>query len=196
VKRPSIQAGLQGLERGFTLIELIVTIGIVGILMALAVPAFQTMLQNNRDTGAINALFQSMNYARNTALSLGTPVEVCPFSAPQATTCGASWSTGWITISLPTANSPNPTLLRVYQPASAGPVTSAVPVSGVAATSVTFDAHGLATTVAKFKTCDTNRPTGVSPAQYARSLQVNATGFVQLGQTPGTAVWGGTLTCP
>jgi type IV fimbrial biogenesis protein FimT len=195
VKRPFISAGIRCVERGFSLIEVIVVIGIVAVMTALAVPAFQTMLQNNRQTGAINALFQSLNYARNTALTLGTPTTVCPLTAVGSIACGTSWANGWITLSVPGGNAPN-VLLKVYQPAAAGPVASSVPVNGVSVLAVNFDAHGLASTVAEFKTCDFNRASSVSPAQFARSLQVNATGFVQLGQTPGTAVWGGPLTCP
>jgi len=189
VIRPSTSAALRRIARGFTLIEVMVVIGIVAVMMALAFPAFQTMLQNNRQTGAINALFQSLNYARNTALTLNVPTQVCPFSAVNSTTCGTSWANGWITLSVP-GGGVAPTLLKVYQPANPGPVASSVPVNGVSTLVVNFDTHGIASTVAEFKTCD---PRGGS---YARSLQVNATGFVQLGQTPGTAVWGGALSCP
>jgi type IV fimbrial biogenesis protein FimT len=190
VIRPFITASIGRIERGFTLIEVMVVIGIVAVLMSLAFPAFQTLLQNNRQTAAINALFQSLNYARNTALTLSVPTQVCPFSALNSTTCGTTWSAGWITLSVPTGGTPAPTLLKVYQPASPGPVASSVPVSGVTTLVVNFDTHGIAATPAEFKTCDQRG--GI----FARSVQVNATGFVQLGQTPGTAVWGGALTCP
>ncbi len=58
-------------------------------------------------------------------------------------------------------------------------------------TSVVFDAHGIATTQSNFKLCDSRG------GSYATSVEVLATGFVQLGNTPGQAVWDNSaLACP
>ena len=43
-------------DSGFSMIELLVTIGILGVLTALAVPSFQSSLQKNRASGFANDL--------------------------------------------------------------------------------------------------------------------------------------------
>jgi prepilin-type N-terminal cleavage/methylation domain-containing protein len=177
-----------GVACGFTLIELLVVIGIVAVLAAIAFPAFGTMIANNKQTAAINALYNTLNYARNTALTLGTPVKVCPFASVGSTTCGTAWSSGLIVLSAPLSGTA--TLLKVYQPAASGPTIRTVTVAGVTPAAVTFDTHGVTTTAARFQSCDARG------SNFARTTQVLPTGFVQLGVTPGTAVWGGSITCP
>jgi len=174
---------------GFTLVELMTVVGIVAVMAAIAFPAFSALLLNNKQSGAINALYNTLNYARNTALTLGTPTEVCPFSAVGSTTCGTSWSTGLIVLSVPGGGTAD-TLLKVYQPAPSGPTIRTVTVAGVTPLAINFDTHGVTTTAARFQSCD------VRGSAYARTVQVQPTGFVQLGVTPGTAVWGGSITCP
>lgn len=53
---------------GFTLIELMVTLVILVISLTIAVPAFQSMLQKNRITGAVNALVADLQLARQEAI--------------------------------------------------------------------------------------------------------------------------------
>jgi type IV fimbrial biogenesis protein FimT len=170
-------------EKGFTLIELLVTIAVAAILMALAVPSFQTMVMNNRLTAQAGALNTALNYARNTALSQAIPVAVCPVGTSGSTTCGASWAAGWMVVSNPAGTA---TLLQSQQAPSSGSAVLSSPV-----TSVLFGPRGLATTLSSFKVCDSRG------AAFARSVQVFATGFVQAGATPGQVAWGTTaLTCP
>lgn len=49
---------MQRIERGFTLIELMIVIAVVGILAGVAVPSFQTPLYKARRTDGITALLQ------------------------------------------------------------------------------------------------------------------------------------------
>ena len=47
---------MKPMAHGFTLVEMIVTIGIVALLLGLAVPSFIELSRNNRMTGAANDL--------------------------------------------------------------------------------------------------------------------------------------------
>ncbi len=83
-------------QRGFTLVELMMTLVVGSIILTLAVPSFRDMIQNNRITTQANELVTALNLARMEAIRRGTPVSVCA-STDQATCSGVNdWSTGWI----------------------------------------------------------------------------------------------------
>jgi type IV fimbrial biogenesis protein FimT len=169
-------------DRGFTLIELLVTIAIVAILTTLAAPSFRDMLLNNRLTAQAGGLTTILNYARNSALSQAITVRVCPLAVAGSANCGNNWAAGWIVVSDPSGT---PTLIQTKQLAPSGPVLTST------AAIVDFDPRGLTTTASTFKVCDQRG------ANYARSVQVFATGFIQSGITPGKQAWGnGSLVCP
>ena len=87
-------------RNGFTLIELMVTISVAAILLALAVPAFQNLLISNRITAQTNDLVSDLAFARSEAIKRGLRVSACLTSTPATTplSCGAGtdWTVGWI----------------------------------------------------------------------------------------------------
>lgn len=74
--------------RGFTLIELMITIAVAAVLMALAAPSFVDFQRNSALTAAANTLTASLNSARSEAMKHGAFAMVVPES-------GANWSQGW-----------------------------------------------------------------------------------------------------
>lgn len=73
---------------GFSIVELMTILMIAGILLAVAVPNFQRMLQNQRLTTAANALFMAVNLTRSEAIHRGRRVDLVPAK-------GMQWSSGW-----------------------------------------------------------------------------------------------------
>jgi type IV fimbrial biogenesis protein FimT len=86
--------------RGFTLIELMVTIAIAAVMFALALPALGDFVRNNRRASAVNEFMATANLARAEALRRASRVSVCRTNDPTnaAPTCGAGsgWEEGWI----------------------------------------------------------------------------------------------------
>jgi type IV fimbrial biogenesis protein FimT len=76
-------------KKGFTLIELMVTIALIAILMAVAVPSFVTYQRNSELTSFTNTLLAGLNAARGEAIKRGRNAMVVP-------TDGADWNNGWV----------------------------------------------------------------------------------------------------
>lgn len=81
-------------QQGFTLVELMVTIVIAGILLTIGVPSLISIYEGVRANNNIEKIHNIMAFARNQAISYGTTVNVCPFAS--ATSCGSTtdWSGG------------------------------------------------------------------------------------------------------
>ncbi len=87
----------RGRARGFTLVELMVTVAVAAVVLALAVPSFQTTLRNHRLTTYANEFIAALNLARTEAIRRGQPVVVC--KSQDGNTClegGNKWEVGWI----------------------------------------------------------------------------------------------------
>lgn len=82
-------------KNGFTLIELMITISVLGILLAIASPNLQSFITRNRLVAVNNELLTAINFARSEALKRASDVSLCKSSSPW-TGCGGSWSNGWI----------------------------------------------------------------------------------------------------
>ncbi|HEV7986011.1 MAG TPA: GspH/FimT family pseudopilin [Steroidobacteraceae bacterium] len=92
---------LRQAERGFTLFEAVITMAIVAILMALAIPSYRYVTNANRIAAEINGLLGDMQYARAEAIKEGQTVTVCV--STNGTSCAgaavSTWQNGWIVFS-------------------------------------------------------------------------------------------------
>jgi type IV fimbrial biogenesis protein FimT len=98
----SIMSGMTmwRMKSGFTLVEMMVTIAIVAILIAISVPSYHSFIINTRMNAEINSLESALSMARSEAIKRGQTISVCPASSPTATTStcdmGTDWSSGWV----------------------------------------------------------------------------------------------------
>ena len=83
-------------EKGFTLLELMTTLGIAAILLSVAVPGLQSFVLNSRQSSAVNQMVSAIHLARNTAVTRNSQVTVCA-SDDGASCSNVAWSSGWIT---------------------------------------------------------------------------------------------------
>ena len=85
-------------KQGFTLVELMVTLAVAIILLAVGMPLFSGMAANNRATAQANTFLAGFKLARSEAVKRGADVSVCAVADPAASpaTCGGNgdWSNG------------------------------------------------------------------------------------------------------
>lgn len=84
-------------QRGVTLLELLVTIAILAILVAIGLPGMRDFIVSNRLSSDVNGFIGLVNYARSEAIVRNQDVVVCPKSAT-ATTCAST--TDWNTLDI------------------------------------------------------------------------------------------------
>lgn len=84
--------------KGYTLMELMVTVAIAGIIMAIAAPSYRLYVQNQRSVNLANDFVSALQIARSEAIKRGVPVSVCPASDDALDECagGNDWTNGWL----------------------------------------------------------------------------------------------------
>ncbi len=147
---------------GFTLIEMMVTIALAVILLAIAAPQFQDLIRSNRITTETNRLLADIRLARSEAMKRGRRVVLCPSASTLSATPGCDgtasvWSDGWLVFADQDDNntftSGTDILLRVATQSANG-VT--IRSNDAAATGLAFNADATTTagSTARFAFCD------------------------------------------
>ena len=106
--------------RGFTLIEVMIVLGILGVIAAFSLPNITAVIQNNRITSETNRLVSNISMARSEATKRRTQITIARTSASDRT-----WEGGWqiytdADVGGNTNRAGADTLLRVADPASPG----------------------------------------------------------------------------
>ena len=77
---------------GFTLIQLLTTLAVFGILTTQALPAMKDLITKSNATATINRIYGQLQFARSLALAEGKNISVCGYSV--ADQCDSDWSKG------------------------------------------------------------------------------------------------------
>ena len=118
-------------SRGFTLPELMITIGVVSIVLSTAAPSDTSMIKDNRLATQLNTIVTHVHMARAEAAKRDVRVILCRSASPDETTpsCGGDtqiWESGYIVFADDGNNSNNiynagtDTLLIRGQPSTSG----------------------------------------------------------------------------
>jgi type IV fimbrial biogenesis protein FimT len=76
-------------EKGLTLVELMVTLAVAIVILAIGIPAFNAMSARDISAATVNSLVTALQQARTEAISRGVGVAVQAESS--------SWQNGWFT---------------------------------------------------------------------------------------------------
>jgi type IV fimbrial biogenesis protein FimT len=117
--------------QGFTIPEILITLGIVAIVLSTAVPSLSTTIKNSRLSTHLNSVVADIHYARSEAAKRGVRVIMCrsmypDYNVPSCSGNTQVWTTGYIIFADDGTNTNNwynagsDTLLRRGQAASTG----------------------------------------------------------------------------
>ncbi len=163
-----------GRRSGFTLLELMVTVAVIGILAIVAMPGVTAMVNHSRLSGQTEELVSSLQLARAEAIRRNVRVTICPSTNGSTCTASTAW-TSWIVHGMDnTAAPPVDDIIRNSAAATG------VQVSGPAA-GIAFKPSGLIDTQQALNVC---MPTAY-PAQNQRVLNVMISGVVSVSKANG-----------
>ena len=131
-------------QNGFTMIEMVVVMSIVGILFAIGAPSYRYVTTSNRMASEVNGMLGDLQFARAEAIKRGQTVSVCASTnGVNCATNSTHWETGWLVITdtgvIGTIDGSD-IILRVQKPFSGGDTF----VADSTLSAVTFNRDGFA----------------------------------------------------
>lgn len=172
---PCLALSRAGCQRGFTLVELMITIALMAILAAIAVPAFNELTLGSKLRSQANDLVAGAVLARSEAIKRNSAVRMC-VSADGASCIAGGWEQGWVVFHDADDNGAldaGETVLLQHQAAASG-----FKVTGTVA-SVRFPGAGVGATPATLTVCRATPSVGTQE----RVVSISATGRASVAKT-------------
>lgn len=143
-------------SQGFTLLELMVALAVLGVLLAIAVPSFRSVTANSALRSCTTDLITAINTARADAVNTRQVVTLTANSG------SAAWQSGWkLDYANPSAND------KIFAACEGG-----VTVAGPAGGTLPFDLQGRAATATDFFICDSRAD------ETGRQISVSRLGLI------------------
>ena len=174
-------------QTGFTIIELMIVVSVVGIFAAVAIPAFQSTIQNNRMTTSTNSLIGVFYFARSESVKLSSDVRVCKSNDGASCNDSLDWNDGWLAWNDSDADGSIDAGEAILKVSEGFDDNMSVSASDDVKNSVNFSSRGMSSVSGSWTICD------VRGADYAKALVINPSGRVKSSKLTHD---GGTLVCP
>jgi len=162
---------------GFTLLELILTLTLISVVTAFAIPSMTTFSKNDRLTTNINSMVGHLAYARSEAVKRSQQVSLCVSNntdTPNPSCTGGGWEDGWIVYIDADASDTfdaNETIIKAHGPFTGN---NAVTINNVG-TQVTYDNRGyLASNIGSLQLCDERN------GPHGKTINFSMTGRVRM----------------
>lgn len=154
------------ISRGFTLVELMVTIAVAAILLAIGVPSLTSLYEGTRNANEIRKISDVFAFARNQAVNYGATVTVCPYAASP---CGTDWNKGF---SVYIDNGGAKNVLKVIDSFNTHDVIS---LSGPADKKIDFTPDGLVSVETSIIYCSNGQ------SDNSKSINISTSGLIKEG---------------
>jgi len=157
---------IAGTRAGFTIVELMVAMAIAAVLLGMALPAFNTFIDQRTMTARVNDLILAVNLARSEAVNRGGLVSIQAFDASDN---NDEWGPGYcVTVGNPGNCAAS---LRDFAPADGATLDATGGLAGVG--TISFNGRGLSTLGAQgtIELCSTD--VTVDPG---REIEINTIG--------------------
>lgn len=143
------------MKNGFSLIELMITVAVIAVVVALGAPSFTGTIQNNQLSSQVNAINGALSYVRTEAVKLNGDVSICSSSDQSNCNNTGLWEDGWVIFIDDDGNgtrAAGETILRVGEPLQGN---NTLRLDGFSsANAITFDNQGRITSSGTLIFCD------------------------------------------
>ncbi len=178
---PSLSSSLAS-ARGVTLLELLVTVIVLSVIVALAMPSMRDFLVSNRLSSSVNGFIGLANLARSEAIVRNQDVVICPKnSGSNACVSTTAWNThdiqAFVDVDGDGTFSAGDILLKTQ--AAVDPANTQMGMDRSAAGVLTFGSAGFAREAQFFKVYAISTDTAYQ-ARYGRTICVSKVGRIRV----------------